>query len=411
VRLEGSLDAFSLPDIFSLLSMTKKTGGLHLRRPEAHGVVWLADGLITGGASDVSRLALGRRIAGSPYVADDQLESALETVRQNPDLGLASALRDARAIDEGDLHAIVSEHVVDTVFDLMRWPNGEFGFVLDEPNVDDVGVARPVDDVVAEARLRLDAWSAFDERVVVADTVLSLALDPGGDPTLVRDEWALMALVDGRRTVGDLVELYGRGEYAVVVALAELVRRGLIRPDDNAGTSALEHRRDLIASLESGRPAPDPSSAGSTDAQADSDAESTSLVEPASTPDPALEAVPDETEAEAEVEVLAEASGPDSEPFDAIDALDDDDDDDSAVLSDLDVDVAMEEPAAEAPIIRQRSSEPFTTAQQPERVEALAASGGSVLTTAAPMSAGTIERDPSVNKSLLLRLIAGVRGL
>jgi hypothetical protein len=39
VKLEGSLDAFSLPDIFALLSMTKKTGGLHLRRDGAHGVV------------------------------------------------------------------------------------------------------------------------------------------------------------------------------------------------------------------------------------------------------------------------------------------------------------------------------------------------------------------------------------
>ena len=30
MRLEGSLDAFSLPDIFQLLSFTRKTGGLHL---------------------------------------------------------------------------------------------------------------------------------------------------------------------------------------------------------------------------------------------------------------------------------------------------------------------------------------------------------------------------------------------
>jgi hypothetical protein len=44
VRLEGSIDAFSLPDIFSLLSMTKKTGGLHLRRESAHGVVWFTTG-------------------------------------------------------------------------------------------------------------------------------------------------------------------------------------------------------------------------------------------------------------------------------------------------------------------------------------------------------------------------------
>ena len=32
-------------------------------------------------------------------------------------------------------------------------------------------------------------------------------------------------------------------------------------------------------------------------------------------------------------------------------------------------------------------------------------------TAAAPVSDGAIERDPTVNRSLMLRLIAGVRGL
>ncbi len=56
--------------------------------------------------------------------------------------------------------------------------------------------------------------------------------------------------------------------------------------------------------------------------------------------------------------------------------------------------------------------EPFLPKRSPEHPEdpapmAVAAAGGS----AAPAAATYIERDPSVNKSLLLRLIAGVRGL
>ena len=47
MRLEGTLDAFSLPDIFQLLSYTKKTGTLHLRREGQHGVVHVRDGAVT----------------------------------------------------------------------------------------------------------------------------------------------------------------------------------------------------------------------------------------------------------------------------------------------------------------------------------------------------------------------------
>ena len=64
MRLEGTLDAFSLPDIFQLLSYTKKTGALHLRRDALHGVVHLRDGAVTGGRSDVSRQALASQIGG-----------------------------------------------------------------------------------------------------------------------------------------------------------------------------------------------------------------------------------------------------------------------------------------------------------------------------------------------------------
>ena len=141
MKLEGTLDAFSLPDIFSLLSMTKKTGGLHLRRSGAHGAVWFADGMITGGASDLDRQSLGRRIAGSGRVADEALTAAVTQVRLDGEAGVARVLRDADAIDEGDLHSLVTEHITDAVFDLMRWTDGSFAFVVDEPNRDGVGVS------------------------------------------------------------------------------------------------------------------------------------------------------------------------------------------------------------------------------------------------------------------------------
>jgi hypothetical protein len=360
VRLEGSLDAFSLPDIFSLLSMTKKTGGLHLRRPGQHGVVWLGDGLITGGASNLSKLSLGRRLAGSGLVADSHLSAAVDEVGRSGDVGLARALRDSRAIDEGELHTVVCEHVVDTVFDLMRWPDGEFEFVIDEPNVDDVGVAREVEEVVAEARQRLDNWTGIDERVATSTTVLSLALDLNEDPQLQNDEWDLIALIDGHRTVADLVAICGRGEYAVVVALAELVGRGLVRTDDSDGVAAMLRRQQLIASLEA------------------------DTVIDAAMADDSADGVVGSTTAEQSGEVATIASRQRSG-------------------------AAPRKSTAVTP----ERPEPFLPEREPDHPEPMAAvmAGGGVAATVAASPSSAIERDPSVNKSLLLRLIAGVQGL
>jgi hypothetical protein len=367
VKLEGTLDAFSLPDIFSLLSMTKKTGGLHLQRSGSHGAIWFADGMLTGGASDLSRQSLGRRIAGSGRVTDEALTAAVTQVRLDPDAGVASVLRDADAVDEGDLHSLVTEQIMDAVFDLMRWSDGAFAFVVDEPNRDGVGVSCRVEDVVSEARRRQDQWATIDPAIADLDTVLTITCDPPGEPQLSADEWSILALVDGQRSIGEIVDVCGRGEYAVVVTLADLASRKLLENEDG-GVTALTRRQDLFAAIESSS-APAPVAVPP---------------QPVAPPPPAAfpaEPIPSPYVAPAPPRPVYEAP-----PMQQ---------------------VAPTAPP-QRPVVPQRDPGPFTTVPQPPQSDLLGASAG---LNAAASAAAIIERDPSVNKSLLLRLIAGVRGL
>jgi hypothetical protein len=380
VRLEGSLDAFSLPDIFALLSMTKKTGGLHLRRDRAQGVVWFTTGEITGGASDTSRQMLARRLVGSGLVGDEVLQAAVEAARGDQTVGVVRALQQAGAVSDETMHDVLGEHIVDTVFDLLRWPDGDFAFELDAANPDDVGVTRSVDDVVAEARRRLDTWSAVAAAVPSPDLVLTVAPAPPGDPDLTRDEWSLLALVDGVRSVGEIVALCGRGDYAVVSALADLVGRGLLRAGEESDVAAVIRRHQLLATLESATPAAVPASRPSLVAE----------------PEPAF------------AEPTAELAQPAQDRDDDSDHDSDDDSDEYATVAEV-----TPLPSGEDQVTPKRP-EPFLPKRQPEHPEepipaVVAAAGGGASPT--PAAAAYIERDPSVNKSLLLRLIAGVRGL
>lgn len=395
MKLEGSLDAFSLPDIFALLSMTKKTGGLHLRRPSAHGVVWFTTGSLTGGTSDVDRQTLARRLVGAGQVTDEALAAAVAAVRDDPDLGVARALLQAGSVEEAVLHDLVGEQVTDSVFDLLRWPDGEFAFALDEPNPDDVGVSMSVDEVVAEARRRLDSWGGVAAAVPSSQTVLSLATSLGEDPQLGRDDWALLALVDGRRTVGELVGVLGRGEYAVVSRLADLVGRGLLRAEADDGVATLLRRQALLAELEGGADVALPTAG---DDESDDESDGDDLAEDVEVAGEPLEAERYPTVSRSQP---AAAGRPVRRPS------------------------APEAPAVPAQgsdrrLVTPTRTEPFLPKRQPEHAEApvggtspdgapLAAMGGSAVP--APNPATYIERDPSVNKSLLLRLIAGVRGL
>ena len=266
MTLEGSLDAFALPDILHLLAFTAKTGALHVRRatqPNAAstaGVVHVRGGAITAASSDVTRQALARRIVAAGLVDDDALREAVDRVRSDASLGLVRVLVEAGAVNEEAACALAREQVIDAVCELLRWVQGEFSFALDEPDRDALPVTLPVDEVVSEGRRRLEAWPALTAVIPSPAAVLSLSVDPPADPCCTREEWGLLSLVDGRRTVSDVVALLGRGEYAVVRALAGLVERGLLvsADADNGGVlTDLVRRQAMLLEIEqpTGHPA------------------------------------------------------------------------------------------------------------------------------------------------------------
>jgi len=371
VRLEGTLDAFSLPDIFQLLSFTKKTGTLHLRREGAAGAVHVRDGAITGARADVARHELSRRLLGTGLVDDEALASAAEALTADPSLSLARLLAERARLDADRVRAVAVDQITDAVFSLQRWADGEFAFIIDEIDPDDLGASVPVADVVAESERRVATWTQLVEHVPAPDAVVTLDAAPSSDPVASREEWALLALVDGRRTVADLVALSGQGEYAVVCALAGLVGRGLLSVGAPSEDRLLRRHR-LLAALE-GAPLPD--------------AFQQSSAVPAPLSPSAPEAAP----------ALPTGTVP-QQPASAA-------------------------PVAAGPVI----PEPFLPPRRAEHAEPTARTGnrphdaghGSVdgatarLPEAAgdPAPLGLLDREPSIDKSLLLRLIAGVRVL
>jgi hypothetical protein len=382
MKLEGSLDAFSLPDIFQLLSFTKKTGGLHLASDGSDGVVFFGTGQVTGASADGSRQPLARRLVGSGAVTDEALAAAVAAVAEGEGLGVVRALLESEAVDPELLRQAATDQSVDAIFDLLRWRTGDFAFVMDEANPDDVGVSLPVESVLKDAEARTATWESVSKVVPSSKAVPTMPVVLAVDPVVSREEWSLLALVDGRRSVGELVDLTGSGQYAVVSTLAGLVQRGLleVRPVDGAETGGEDHvtvvvrRQQLLSGLEAFVP----------------------VVDPAPVPEPRPEA--------------ATAATPDTLQ--------------SVMLGGAHVPEDVVPPRPE-PFLPKRQADFEETGPAPgTRPVPVHASAlgqfdgrggpGSVVgaTATAPDSDSTvIERDPNVNRSLMLRLIAGVRGL
>lgn len=422
MKLEGSLDAFSLPDIFQLLSFTKKSGGLHLANDGADGVVFFAGGQITGASADSSRQPLARRLVGSGTVDDEALAAAVHAAVAGEGVGVVRALFEQGAVDADVLRRAATDQAVDAVFDLVRWHSGDFAFVVEESNPDDVGVTLPVETVLADAEGRRATWETVSQVVTSPHAVLTMPVVLPTEPQVSRGEWSLLALVDGRRTVAELVDLTGSGQYAVVSTLAALVQRGLLEvraepgaEDGDDHVAVVLRRQRLLAPLEGEPFVP--------------------VQEPtvADAPVPAQDGPETDVAGESAYENDSDDGGEQHQIAEHDDFSDDSSDD-----ADDDRDLATASAGGDGPqmlggahvpddVVPTRS-EPFLPKRQAEFdevgdspvVRPVAVQAGPSATVGDLMGAtavaldpqgSVIERDSSVNRSLMLRLIAGVRGL
>ena len=421
MKLEGSLDTFSLPDILQLLAFTKKTGALRLTAKSVgtSGVVHVSDGVVSAAVSDISRQSLARRVVGAALVGDDALAAAVERARQDG-VGVVRALLDSGALTEEGVLPVARQQVIDAVCDLLRWPEGEFAFFVDQLDGDNLPVSVSVEDLVAEGQRRLAAWPALTALIPSPATTLSLSVAPSSDPSCSREEWALLALVDGRRTVSSIVSLLGAGEYAVVRALAALVERGLLVTSDGgaAGTGGLadlERRQGLLAGLEGGGASlPAPRRAASDDATSN---ELSAAVAALASDSPAAAAASEATQAAADtdgapVEVAETTAEATASPFASAQP--------ATQPASAPVEVATAHDArVETTSAVTASAQPPAMAAGPEPTVPVtmgsAALDPATMPAQSPAQAAQpvpgSDDDPAVTRSVLLRLIAGVQGL
>jgi hypothetical protein len=379
MRLDGSLEDFTLPDILQLLTRTKKTGSLQLLAAEddRRGLVRLASGAVNGASSDLRRHALARRLVGSGLVSDEALTAAASDVRAGAS-SLVRALLERGDVDSAEVNRLAADQVTDAVCELLRWSTGTFSFLIGDPDPEGLDLELSAEELVAEGERRMQVWPSLTTHIPSSDTVLRLAASPAFDPSCSREEWGLIALVDGNRSVNEIVALLGRSEFAVAGVLSALVERGLLTiSTPGAGLGDLQRRQDVIASLE-----------GSIPALA-TQAEPAPELAPEPEPELALDPEPEPPLAEAEpfnelaslaAHQLPSFEGPPDAP-------------------------AYEVPAFEVPLARSETvefAEPMTdgsAALAPVHAESLT-----------PQST-PLGLDSAVTKSLVLRLIAGVRGL
>jgi hypothetical protein len=247
VALEGNLKDFSLADMFRLLASGRKSGTLHLERPDAQGKVCFDKGRVFFASSNWNRESLGRRLVKAGVISEKQLRQALglQKIQKKEKAGrrLGQILVDEGYLDSKVLENFIQDQINDTLFDLFRWEEGGLRFEGDESCDDeDIGIAVSVENIIMESSRRLEIWNKIREKIPSLNTAFTMAAAPGDKSMEIHlkpKEWMLLCYLHGRRTVLDLIELTGYNDFETAKILYGMYSVGLIDkvggPDESAG--------------------------------------------------------------------------------------------------------------------------------------------------------------------------------
>ena len=229
MAIEGSLSDVSLADISQLLGMGGKTGCLSLTHKDNFGYIYFEDGRVIY-ASVVNRPdRLGDLLVANGAIDREQLETAIQQHRRDKGKLLGEVLVEMGALTQDELHKYISIQIEEAVYRIFQWSEGSFQFKPDVMPEDQVfQVSLSVDGVLMEGARRVDEWSVVEKKISSVDLIFALERNPleEEDLDLTDDQRRIIPLIDGTRSVTNLVDESGLVEFDTGKALYALIQAG-----------------------------------------------------------------------------------------------------------------------------------------------------------------------------------------
>jgi Domain of unknown function (DUF4388) len=244
VGLEGTLKVFSLTEIFQMLGLQRKTGILSVEGEDDAITISFLGGSVVAAESAVRRLdnRLGNLLLRAGYVTQEQLDHVLALQKETRQRMGFLLVREG-LVEPAELREALRLQISRIVYTAFRWPDGRFHFTQ-EGTVDyDADHMAPVstDTVLMEAAQIVDEWPLVEKRVGGPETVyrrapgvenLRLVANqkntPEGTLSVSRPEAETWRWIDGRRSVGDIMERAFLSDFEVLKGTADLAGRNLI---------------------------------------------------------------------------------------------------------------------------------------------------------------------------------------
>jgi hypothetical protein len=237
--LSGDLKTVSFADLLQLVSTSAKTGVLSISRlkgPVSGNAqkreIYFSKGNITYATSFGSEdERLGKLLLRKRKISKTDLGRAIN-LQKNSNKRLGRVLIEMGFLSQDEVKECLRYQIEQIIYNLFGWGSGEFTFLEERlPPPGQVTTHINTQNVVMEGTRRIDEWHQIQKSLPEDGVSLRGAATPkikSGIASLSLDHIQALLLIDGERTIPEILELSSMGEFATSKAIYDLLNMGLV---------------------------------------------------------------------------------------------------------------------------------------------------------------------------------------
>jgi hypothetical protein len=242
MALKGNLRDFNTTQLLNLVNLARKTGKLTVNGQQQNATLHFREGRLIHACTNVDEGHLTAMLLKSGKLTLEQATAVNNKSGTASDKVMGKYLMDARLVSRDDIVQGVKDYMLDIVYDLFTWSDGEFFFEQDQlPASDRITVPLNLDNVILEGSRRIQEFDKLQDELPDLGTIaLKITDKPLRDVKLTQDDWRVISHIHPRNTVKQIAQNNNMDEFQIRKIVYGMLQAGLVETIMPEGMEAKE---------------------------------------------------------------------------------------------------------------------------------------------------------------------------
>jgi DNA-binding MarR family transcriptional regulator len=242
MALKGNLRDFSTTQLLNLVNLARKTGRLTVSYQAEKADLHFREGRLIHACTNADEGHLTAMLLKTGKLSKEQATAVNSQSGSTSDRVMGKYLMDARLVSRDDIVQGVKDYMLDIVYNLFTWTEGEFFFEQDMlPASDRITVPLNLDNVILEGSRRIQEFDKLqDELPDLSRIALKITDKPLRDVKLTQDDWRVISHIHPRNTVKQIAQNNNMDEFQIRKIVYGMLQAGLVETIRPEGFEAKE---------------------------------------------------------------------------------------------------------------------------------------------------------------------------